>query len=172
MRMGRELVIAVIGICMSSCSSSSNVHDLAQTALMRMGGAERVRAVRSIVMRGGTGSRSRLGQIVKTGGGDPRATLANVTETLDLAGGRAALDYEISASGFTQHRQEILTKQGDHAIGLENVGTRPLAVVSPSGLFSWGTQNSPVMALRRNVIRVALAAAGADASQIPASREL
>jgi glyoxylase-like metal-dependent hydrolase (beta-lactamase superfamily II) len=69
-----------------------------------------------------------------------------------------------------QHRQEVLTKKGDSLVGLENVAGRPLAVMSPSGLFSWGSQNSPEFLLRRNVITVALAAAGSAPDEPPQDR--
>jgi hypothetical protein len=39
--------------------------------------------------------------------------------------------------------------------------------MSPSGLFSWGTQNSPEFLLRRNVITVALAAANSASDEPP-----
>jgi glyoxylase-like metal-dependent hydrolase (beta-lactamase superfamily II) len=39
--------------------------------------------------------------------------------------------------------------------------------MSPSGLFSWGTQNSPEFLLRRNVIATALAAAGSAPEEAP-----
>jgi len=74
---------------------------------------------------------------------------------------RAALDYELQIGAFGQHRREILTKKGGSLVGLEDVMGRPLAVTSPSGLFSWGTQNSPTWLLRRNAIAVTLAAASA-----------
>jgi glyoxylase-like metal-dependent hydrolase (beta-lactamase superfamily II) len=123
-------------------------------------GGEKLERLQSYVMRGGSGSRSRLGQHTRADQPDPAARLANVTETFDLAGGRAALDYQIqTASGFSQHRQEILTRQGESPIGLENVEGRPLAIMSSAALFSWGTQNSPAMALKRNVVALALAAA-------------
>jgi glyoxylase-like metal-dependent hydrolase (beta-lactamase superfamily II) len=138
---------------------------LAQEAIDAMGG-QQVRGIQSFVMRGGTGSRTRTGQLARAGEPDPPAKLANVVETFDLANGRAALDYEIqAASGFAQHRQEVLTKRGDRAIGLENVQGRPLAIMSPAALFSWGTQNSPVMALRRTVVGVLRGAADAPASE-------
>jgi glyoxylase-like metal-dependent hydrolase (beta-lactamase superfamily II) len=124
-----------------------------------MGGAEQLRGVQTIVMSGGTGTRNRLGQSVRVGDPDTAAQLSNVVETLDLAGGRAALDYQIQTGPFMQHRQEILTKKDGKLVGLENVAGRPLAVMSPSGLFSWGSQNSPEFLLRRNVVTVALAAA-------------
>jgi glyoxylase-like metal-dependent hydrolase (beta-lactamase superfamily II) len=112
-------------------------------------------------MKGGVGTRTRLGQTVKVGDPEPVATLKNVTETLDPGNSRAALDYELQVGPFGQHRREILTRFKDRPIGLEDVAGRPLAIVSPSGLFSWGTQNHPEFLLKRNVIAVALAAASA-----------
>jgi glyoxylase-like metal-dependent hydrolase (beta-lactamase superfamily II) len=155
------------------CSSSPTTQERAQDALEAMGGPDAVRGVQSYVMQGGTGTRARLGQIVSTGQPDPPAQLKNVVETYDLAAGRAVLDYELTAaSGFTQHRQEILTRRGDRAVGLENVGNRPLAVVSPSGLFSWGSQNSPVMALRRNIVTIVRVAADTSTTEVPQDKEL
>jgi hypothetical protein len=63
-----------------------------------------------------------------------------------------------------QHRQEVLAKKDDRLVGLENVAGRPLAVMSPSGLFSW---NSPEFLLRRNVVTVALAAANLAPEEPP-----
>jgi glyoxylase-like metal-dependent hydrolase (beta-lactamase superfamily II) len=158
----RYLGLVSAAICLAGCSSTRTTQDLARDAVEAMGG-EKVRSIQSYVMRGGAGSRTRLGQHVRAGGPDPSAKLADVVETFDLAGGRAALDYKIqTASGFSQHRQEVLTKRGDRLVGLENVEPRPVGVMAPAGLFSWGTQNSPSMALRRNVVRLALAAAAAQ----------
>ena len=107
-----------------------------------MGGAERLQGVRTLTMKGGVGTRHRLGQTVKVSDPETAATLKNVTETLDRTNNRAALDYELQLGPFGQHRREILTKKNDRPVGLEDVAGRPLAVMSPSGLFSWGTQNS------------------------------
>src|SRR4029079_19717668 len=68
------------------------------------------------------------------------------------------------------HRQEVLTKKNDRAVGLENVAGRPLAVMSPSGLFGWGTQNSPEFLLKRNVIGIVMAAADTPSTEQPQSR--
>jgi glyoxylase-like metal-dependent hydrolase (beta-lactamase superfamily II) len=114
--------------------------------------------------------RLRHGQSPRVGDPETPAVLANVIETLDLANRRAALDYELQIGAFGQHRQEVLTRKGDAAVGLENVAGRPLAVMSPSGLFSWGSQNSPAFLLRRNVIAVALAAAEASDDDVPEDR--
>jgi len=157
----------------AGCASAPDTHELAQDAVDAMGGADALRGVQNYVMRGGTGSRSRTGQPVAAGQPDPPAKLSNVVETLDLAGGRAALEYDLeAASGFTQHRQEVLTSKGDKGVGLENVRDRPLAAMSPSGLFSWGTQNHPSMALDRSIVTIALAALDAESPEPPQEREL
>lgn len=157
-RAGR-LAVAGVGLLAAACSNAPTARGLAQEAVNAMGGPDRLRAVQTLVMSGGAGTRNRLGQTIRVGDPDRPATLSNVIETLDLAGGRAALDYQLENDGFMQHRQEVLTKKDGKPVGLENVAGRPLAVMSPSGLFSWGSQNSPEFLLRRNVITVALAAA-------------
>jgi glyoxylase-like metal-dependent hydrolase (beta-lactamase superfamily II) len=154
-------LLAVASFLSASCASEQSARALAESALEAMGD-DAVRDLQHYVMEGGTGSRARLGQDVRAGQPDPPAELAEVRETIDLANQRAVLDYRVTAAdGFMQHRQEILTKKGDRGVGLENVAGRPLAVMSPSGLFSWGTQNSPAMTLRRNVVTVLRAAANA-----------
>jgi len=181
MRSRRELglrcvavvLAAVCALSAGACSEPPTTRRLADEAIEAMGGADRVRAVRSLVLKRGAGTRSRLGQNVRAAAADPKAVLVDVTETLDLAGGRAALQYEIRMDeGFTQERQEILTRHGDSLVGLERVGGRPPAVMSAAALFSWGTQHTPAMALRRNVITVALAAIAADVSEVAEDREL
>jgi hypothetical protein len=91
MRRLGSVVFVITALCATGCSTPQNTKDLAQQAIEAMGG-EQVQRLQSYVMRGGSGSRSRLGQHTKTGQTDPTAKLANVTETFDLAGGRAALD--------------------------------------------------------------------------------
>jgi len=172
----RCTVLVLAAVCATSaigCAEPPTTRRLAYDAIEAMGGSHRVQAVRSLVMKNGAGTRSRLGQSVRASAVDPKAMLVDVTETLDLAGGRAALQYEIrTEAGFTQQRQEILTRHGDRLVGLERVGGRPAAVMSADALFSWGTQHTPAMALRRNVITVALAAVAADISEVAEDREL
>jgi glyoxylase-like metal-dependent hydrolase (beta-lactamase superfamily II) len=160
-------MVAGLVVCGSACSSAPTAKGLAQEAVTAMGGTDQLRGVQSLVMSGGSGTRNRLGQTVHATDPDGTGKLSNVIETLDLAGGRAALDYQIENDGFMQHRQEVLTKKNGKLVGLENVAGRPLAVTSPSGLFSWGTQNSPEFLLRRNVVTVALAAANSAAEEPP-----
>jgi hypothetical protein len=158
MQLGRWTVAALV-VCASACSSPPTARGLAQDAVTAMGGADRLRGVQTLVMSGGSGTRNRLGQTVRATDPDGTGQLSNVIETVDLAGGRAALDYQIENDGFMQHRQEVLTKKNGKLVGLENVAGRPLAVMSPSGLFSWGSQNTPEFLLRRNIVTVVLAAA-------------
>jgi len=167
----RQLIVAAgCGLLLTACSSEPTARGLAQEAVTAMGGADTLRGVHTLVMSGGNGTRNRLGQTTHVGDPDGTGQLTNVIETLDLASGRASLDYGIENDGFMQHRQEVLTKKGDALVGLENVAGRPLAVVSPSGLFSWGTQNSPAFLLRRNAISVALAAAETAPETPPVDR--
>ena len=140
--------------------------DLARTMIEKMGGQAALEGVQTIVSKG-DGTRARLGQIQTTGGADVTAGLRAVTETLDLANGRAAHDYDVvfgeGDSGFAMHRTEALTKHQDKAVGwaTNRFGPmqRPNEATSVNGLFSWATQNTPEMLLRRNIITVALAAA-------------
>jgi glyoxylase-like metal-dependent hydrolase (beta-lactamase superfamily II) len=170
----KRLVFALgVAFSVAACSSAPDARQLGRDAAAAMGGLDQLRGVNTLVMSGGQGTRYRLGQTVRVTDAEQPATLTNVVETLDFANGRAALDYEVAmASGFKQHRQEVLTKKGDGFVGLENVAGRPLAVTSGSGLFSWGTQNHPEMALRRNVVTIALAAAEATSEEAPEDRDL
>ena len=150
-----------------------------------MGGKEKLRAIQVLALKGGTGTRYRLGQTKTVGEAEsPTPQLTNVVETADLANGRASLDSELKNGDFSQHRHEILTRRGavpdtaalagDHPqppappVGIEIVGTRPVAATSPGGLFSWGTQNSPELLLRRNIVTIALAAADSTSDTQPA----
>jgi len=168
MSIARVLFIAGAVVSLAACSSAPTSRQLGQDALEAMGGAERVQRVNTLTMKGGVGTRYRHGQSIKVGDAEPAGMLKNVVETLDRVNGRAALEYEIQIGTFGQHRREILTKTTDgRAVGLEDVAGRPLAVMSPTGLFSWGTQNHPESLLKRNVIAVALAAARSSSDEAP-----
>jgi glyoxylase-like metal-dependent hydrolase (beta-lactamase superfamily II) len=153
--------LATLGL--TACSSAPTTRQLAQDAVTAMGGAEQLRSIQTLVMKDGTGTRTRLGQTVRVGDAEMPAQLTKVVEIADIANGRASLDYELRSGDFMQHRHEILTKLGEGAagkpVGIEIVGTRPIIATSPSGLFSWGTQNSPEFLLKRNVVSIVLAAA-------------
>ena len=153
MSIAQALAVVGIAVGLAACSGAPTARQLGQNAIDAMGGVERVQRVNTLTMKGGVGTRFRHGQSVKVGDAEPAGMLKNVIETLDRVNNRAALDYELQIGAFGQHRREILTKTADgHAVGLEDVAGRPLAVMSPSGLFSWGTQNHPEFLLKRNVI--------------------
>jgi glyoxylase-like metal-dependent hydrolase (beta-lactamase superfamily II) len=150
-------LIATAALC--ACSSTPTARKLAQDSVAAMGGAEKLTAIKSLTMKGGTGTRLALGQMAKATDPESPGQLKNVVDTVDLANGRASLDYELQVGEFMQHRHEVLTKIGNKGVGIEIVGTRPIIATTPGGLFSWGTQNSPEFLLRRNVVSIALAAA-------------
>lgn len=164
--------IALAALCATACSPAPSPRRLAQDAVAAMGGADKLHAVRTVSMKGGSGTRLRLGQTVHVGDKESPGELKNVAELVDLANRRASLDYELKNGDFTQHRHEVLTRRGTgpdaRPVGIEYVGTRPVIATSPGGLFSWGTQNSPEFLLRRNIIAIALAAADSAADGRPA----
>ena len=164
-------LMVVGGLWLASCAAAPTTKSLATDAATTMGGIEKLRAVQTIVMRDGTGTRLRLGQMAHATDAEQPAGLAKVTETNDLANHRAALDYEIKLGDFAQHRQEVLTKKDGKYVGLENVAGRPLAVMSPSGLFSWGTQNHPGFMMAYNVITLVLAATETGSTESPETRD-
>jgi hypothetical protein len=160
MSVHHRLTVILVAACgWSACSSAPNAREIAQEGVTAMGGVEKLEAIKTLSMKGGSGTRLRLGQTVRAGDSEDAGQLKNVVETVDLANGRASLDYELHLAGFMQHRQEILTKHGDNHVGIEIVGKRPVIATSPGGLFSWGTQNSPEFLLRRNPVTIAIAAA-------------
>jgi glyoxylase-like metal-dependent hydrolase (beta-lactamase superfamily II) len=173
MLMKRAAGIAIVTALVIACSPAPpTTQQLAQEAAAAMGGADRLRAIKTLAMKGGVGTRLRLGQTVHATDTETPATLKNVVETVDLANGRAQLDYELQLGAFGQHRKETLTKKNGRAVGLEDVAGRPLAIMSPSGLFSWGTQNNPEVLLRRNIITVMSAALMSPTSDAPSDRQL
>ena len=169
----RFIGIIVVVSVLTACSSAPTARTLAQDAVAAMGGKEKLQNIKTLSMKGGTGTRLKTGQTVKATDQENPGQLKNVNDTVDLANGRASLDYELQIGDFMQHRHEILTKLNGKAIGIEIVGTRPIIATSPGGLFSWGTQNSPEFLLRRNPVSIVLAAAeSASDSQPPQDKAL
>jgi glyoxylase-like metal-dependent hydrolase (beta-lactamase superfamily II) len=156
----------IAGALSAAACSTPTSKSVVQDAIMAMGG-DKVQGVQTITMTGGTGTRTRLQQTRHVADAEEPATLKNVVEVVDLAGGRASIDYEVNDAGFVQHRHEVLTTRGGKAVGIEYVGTRPVIATSPNGLFAWGTQNTPEMTLHRNLVRILLDAAG-TAAETPA----
>ena len=156
---GRLAALAIVIIGLPACSTTPTPKSLVQDAVAAMGGTDKLKAIQTVVMKGGAGTRLRLGQTPRVGAPETAGELKDVVEILDLAGGRASLDYQLSNGDFVQHRHEILTKKNGKSVGIEIVPMRPIVAMSPGGLFSWGTQNSPEMSLRRNIVTILLAAA-------------
>src|SRR5215470_15241663 len=117
----RWLCLVSAAFCLSACLSTPTGRKLAQDAVTAMGGVEKLQAVKTLSMKGGTGTRFRLGQMVKATDQEDPAQLKDVVDIVDLANGRSSLDYELQLGGFMQHRHEILTKQGDKPVGIEIV---------------------------------------------------
>src|SRR3989441_3785819 len=155
----RSILLLIPALWLSACASPATPRKLAQDAVAAMAGMEKLQGIKTLSMKGGTGTRLRMGQMVKATDEEAPGTLKDVVDIVDLANGRASLDYALQNGGFMQHRHEILTKRGDKPVGVEIVGTRPIIATTPGGLFSWGTQNSPEFLLRRNAVSIALAAA-------------
>jgi len=125
-----------------------------------MGGEEKVSAIQTLTMTGGKGTRTKVGQPATTTGNDVTGELSNNVETLDLVNHRAAMDYDIKVGDFVQHRHEVFNREKPDGkpFGIESIEGVTFAT-TPSGLFSWGTQNSPEWMLKRNVVSVVLESA-------------
>ena len=136
--------------------------ELATRMLDTMGGRAALESIDTLVQKGG-GTRRNFGQIPSTGADDPIGLLIDLTETIDLANGRAAFDNTVQiGEGFSQHRTEAYTTYKGQALGWGTTEGRPNHVTSVNGLFSWATHNTPEMLLRRNVVTIALAATDAQ----------
>src|SRR5690606_13325846 len=93
----------------------------------------------------------------------PSGRLSELTETIDLANGRAAFNNLVQiGDGFSQRRTEAYTTYKGQTLGWGTTEGRPNHVTSVNGLFSWATHNTPEMLLRRNAVSIALAASAAQ----------
>jgi glyoxylase-like metal-dependent hydrolase (beta-lactamase superfamily II) len=160
------LISAVSALSSIACSSTPTGKSIVSDAIAAMGG-DKLKTAQVISMKGGSGTRGRLQEQRRVTDPDEPGTLADVIEIVDLAGNRASLDYQFKEGGFGQHRHEVLTARGGKPVGIEYVDMRPVVATSPGGLFSWGTQNSPEIALHRNLIGILMDAAG-SATDAPA----
>src|SRR5215831_20257564 len=114
--------IILAAFALTACSSTPTARTLARDAVAAMGGTEKLQNIKTLSMKGGTGTRLKMGQMVKATDEENPGQLKNVVEIVDLASGRASLDYELENGGFMQTRHEILTKLEDKAVGVEIVG--------------------------------------------------
>jgi glyoxylase-like metal-dependent hydrolase (beta-lactamase superfamily II) len=157
---------AIFAIVSAACSSTPTGKSVVSDAITAIGG-DMVKTVRIVSMKGGSGTRTRLQEQVHVTDPEEPGELTNVIEIVDLGGRRASLDYQIKEGGFGQHRHEVLTTRGGKPVGIEYVDMRPVIATSPGGLFSWGTQNSPEIALHRNIVGIMIDAGG-SAGDAPA----
>ena len=165
----RSILALVETLWLSACSSAPTARKLAQDAVAAMGGTQKLQSIKTLTMKGGTGTRTRIGQMVKATDEDLMGQLKDVVDIVDLANGRASLDYSLRfGAEYMRHRHEILTKKNDKLVGIDIVDARPIIATTPGGLFSWGTQNSPEFLLRRNAVSIALAAAETASENQPA----
>src|SRR5262245_9095794 len=115
----RTMALALTALWLVGCSSGPSQRQLADEGVAAMGGAEKLMGLQTLIMSGGTGTRTKVGQAMTATGPDQVGELSNAVETLDLAGGRAAFDYDLKVGTFTQHRHEVLTKYGEGESGKE-----------------------------------------------------
>ena len=155
----RTIALSVAALWLVGCSAAAQ-RQLAQNAVTAMGGADKLKAIQTLTMSGGAGTRTRVGQAKTATGPDQVGEMSNDIEILDLANGRAAYDYDLKVGDFMQHRHEVLTKAGEGGagkpLGIESIEGVTFAT-TPAGLFSWGTQNSPEWLLRRHAVSIVLA---------------
>lgn len=159
------LTIAMLSACSQPApeqtapvAAAVTAEELTTAMLDAMGGRAALEGVQTLVQKGG-GTRGHFGQIPATGGEDPVGRLSQLTETIDLANGRAAFDNMVQiGDGFSQHRTEAYTSYMGQPLGWGTTEGRPNHVTSVNGLFSWATHNTPEMLLRRNAVTIALAA--------------
>src|SRR5688572_24141424 len=108
----RTIAITVTAVWLVGCSGVAQ-RQMAQDAVTAMGGAEKLMAIQTLIMSGGTGTRTKVGQAMTATGMDQTAQLTNNVEVLDLTNSRAAYDYDLKVGDFSQHRHEVLTKYGE-----------------------------------------------------------
>src|ERR1051325_456371 len=100
------VLVGMLAVFSAGCSSP-NTKSLAGEALAALGGADKVKAIKTMRVKDGTGTREQLVEPRHVGDTEPPAKLSKVTEIVDLAGGRASLHYVIDNDGFVQDRHEV-----------------------------------------------------------------
>src|SRR5262252_3617986 len=157
------VIFAGLAAVSAAACSTPTAQSLSDEALAAMGGADKVKAIRTITMKDGAGTREQLLEPRHVGEDEPPAKLSKVTEIVDLSDGRPSMHYVIDNAGFMQDRHEVMTKRSGKLVGLDYVGMRPVVATTVDGLFSWGTQNNPDITLRRNLVPILLAASTSNA---------
>src|SRR5438093_13020140 len=91
----RSILLFITALWLGGCSVPHALRTLAQDAVAAMGGAEKLQGVKSLAMKGGTGSRVRTGQMVKPTDQENHAQLKDVDDIADLGNGRPSPDYAL-----------------------------------------------------------------------------
>src|SRR5207249_10896663 len=107
----RSILLFITALWLGGCSAPPALRTLAQDAVAAMGGAEKLQGVKTLAMKVGTGTRLRMGQMVKASDQENPAQLKDVVVIVDLGNGRAARDYALQLGGFMQHGHETLTQK-------------------------------------------------------------
>ena len=97
------LFLVAASLWLAACSTAPTPRRLAQDAVTAMGGMEKLQSIQTLTMKGGAGTRFRLGQTQRATDPENAAQLKNVVEIADLATGRASLDYELNLGGFNRY---------------------------------------------------------------------
>ena len=136
--MSRSVLIVLGSMLLMACSPSEpenaapstpavSAAELTRAMLEGMGGVEALQAVQTLVQQGG-GTRRHFGQIPATGAADPAGVLSALTETIDLANGRAAFDNMVQIGATPQQRAALVARYGldqpllvQYAVWLRNV---------------------------------------------------
>src|SRR2546422_8316749 len=104
MSIRNSILLFIPALCLGGCSAPPTPRTLARDAVVAMGGAERLQNVKTLTMKGGTGMRLKTGQMVKATDQEDPGQLKDVVDIVDLANGRASLDYALQNGGVMQHR--------------------------------------------------------------------
>ena len=75
----RSIAITLVAFFLSACAAPTG-RKIAQESAAAMGGAEKLQAIKTITMKGGTGTRLRLGQMRKATDEEAPGTLSDVIE--------------------------------------------------------------------------------------------
>jgi len=116
--MKHHLLILSIAVA-SACASPPPERQVIDDAASALGGAQRVTAVKSIVIQG-SGTNGNLGQDMTPDATGQTFTVSDYTRTMDVAGGRVRIE-QTRTPNFTYF-------QGQQPQIVERVGARRLAV--------------------------------------------
>ena len=86
--MTRTSLVLLGALALNACSQATPEQQIVNDAASALGGADRIRAVKTLVIRGG-GTHYNLGQDLVPGASGQTFTVTDLTRAIDVAGGRA-----------------------------------------------------------------------------------